>query len=52
MLKAEGRPDYQTPQEIIEAKGLKQISDSGELEKLIESILAENAGQVEQYRSG
>ncbi|MDH5360741.1 MAG: Asp-tRNA(Asn)/Glu-tRNA(Gln) amidotransferase GatCAB subunit B, partial [Gammaproteobacteria bacterium] len=37
---------------VIEAKGLKQITDSGAIEKIIDDILANNAGQVEQYRSG
>ncbi|MDO8300060.1 Asp-tRNA(Asn)/Glu-tRNA(Gln) amidotransferase subunit GatB [Lacisediminimonas sp.] len=38
--------------EIIEAKGLKQISDSGELEKIIDDVLAANAKSVEEYRAG
>src|SRR4051812_24806071 len=37
---------------IISAKGLKQISDSGELEKMIDEVLAANAQQVADYRSG
>mgnify|MGYP001355599567 CR=1 FL=1 len=37
---------------IIAAKGLKQISDTGELEKLIDGILAANPGQVAEYRAG
>lgn len=37
---------------IIEAKGLKQISDSGEIEKLIDEVLAANEQQVADYRSG
>ncbi|MBD3610509.1 MAG: Asp-tRNA(Asn)/Glu-tRNA(Gln) amidotransferase subunit GatB [Gammaproteobacteria bacterium] len=37
---------------VIEAKGLKQITDSGAIEKLIDEILANNANQVEQYKSG
>ncbi|HQU73369.1 MAG TPA: Asp-tRNA(Asn)/Glu-tRNA(Gln) amidotransferase subunit GatB [Calditrichia bacterium] len=37
---------------IVEAKGLVQISDSGELEALIDQILADNPNQVEQFRSG
>ena len=38
--------------EIVEEKGLKQISDSGEIEAIVTKIVAENAGQVEQFRSG
>jgi len=37
---------------IIEAKGLKQISDSGAIEKLVDEVLAANARQVEDYRAG
>ena len=38
--------------DIIEAKGLKQISDSGALEKIVDEVLAANAKSVEEYRSG
>ena len=37
---------------IIEAKGLKQISDSGELEKIIDDVLAANAKNVEEIKAG
>ncbi|HEU4850961.1 MAG TPA: Asp-tRNA(Asn)/Glu-tRNA(Gln) amidotransferase subunit GatB [Telluria sp.] len=37
---------------IIEQKGLKQISDSGALEKIVDDVLAANAKSVEQYRAG
>ena len=37
---------------IIEAKGLKQITDSGAIEGMIDEILANNQPQVEQYRAG
>src|SRR5690606_15758480 len=36
---------------IIEAKGLKQVSDSGAIEKLVDEVLANNTAQVENYRS-
>ncbi|AMO97598.1 aspartyl/glutamyl-tRNA(Asn/Gln) amidotransferase, B subunit [Collimonas fungivorans] len=38
--------------EIIESKGLKQISDSGALEKIIDEVLAANAKSVEEFRAG
>ncbi|HEY8100750.1 MAG TPA: Asp-tRNA(Asn)/Glu-tRNA(Gln) amidotransferase subunit GatB [Burkholderiaceae bacterium] len=38
--------------EIIEAKGLKQISDSGALEGIIDEVLAANAKSVEEFRAG
>ncbi len=36
-------------EEIIEAKGLKQVSDTGELEAMVDDVIANNANQVEQY---
>jgi aspartyl-tRNA(Asn)/glutamyl-tRNA(Gln) amidotransferase subunit B len=42
----------QDPEKIIETKGMRQISDTGELEKIIKKIIAENASQAELYRSG
>ena len=38
--------------EIIEAKGLKQVSDSGAIEALVDEIIAANADKVAEYRSG
>ncbi len=37
---------------IIEAKGLKQVTDSGALETLVDKVIAENPGQAQQYRDG
>ena len=37
---------------VIEAKGLKQMSDTGELEKIIDDILAANADNVAQFKAG
>jgi aspartyl-tRNA(Asn)/glutamyl-tRNA(Gln) amidotransferase subunit B len=37
---------------IIESQGLKQVTDSDALEKLAEQVIAENASQVQDYRSG
>lgn len=37
---------------IIAAKGLKQISDSSEIEKIVDEIIAQNPGQVAEYRGG
>ena len=37
---------------IIAEKGLKQMSDSGELEKIIDDVLAANAKSVEEFRAG
>ena len=38
--------------EVIDSKGMQQISDVGELENIIETILNENTGQVNAYKSG
>ena len=38
--------------QIIEKSGLKQISDSGEIEKLVDAAIAAGAKQVEDYRAG
>jgi aspartyl-tRNA(Asn)/glutamyl-tRNA(Gln) amidotransferase subunit B len=38
--------------DIIEAKGLKQISDSGALEKIVDDVLAANAKSVDEFRAG
>ncbi len=37
---------------IIEAKGLRQMSDSGEIGRLIDDVMAANAKSVEEFRSG
>jgi aspartyl-tRNA(Asn)/glutamyl-tRNA(Gln) amidotransferase subunit B len=37
---------------IIEKRGLKQISDAGAIEKIVDQVLAANAKQVEDYRAG
>lgn len=38
--------------EIIAAKGLKQISDTAAIETIIDKVITENPDQVEQYLSG
>lgn len=47
MLAGEGSADA-----IIAARGLKQVTDAGLIENMIDEVLAANAGQVEEYRSG
>ncbi len=41
-----------SPEAIVEEKGLKQVSDTGAIEAMIDEILAENADKVEEYRGG
>jgi aspartyl-tRNA(Asn)/glutamyl-tRNA(Gln) amidotransferase subunit B len=37
---------------VIEKKGLKQITDTGAIEKVIDDVIAKNPKQLEQYRAG
>lgn len=37
---------------IIESKGLKQISDTGALEAMVDKVIADNPNQVEQFKAG
>ena len=41
-----------TADEIIEQDGLKQISDTGALEKIIDQLMLDNEDQVAQFRTG
>ncbi|WP_040725859.1 Asp-tRNA(Asn)/Glu-tRNA(Gln) amidotransferase subunit GatB [Thiomicrorhabdus sp. Kp2] len=47
MWNGEGSAD-----EIIEAKGLKQITDTGAIEALVDEVLANNPDQVQAYKDG
>ena len=40
------------PAAIVEEKGLKQVSDSGAIETMIDDVLAANQDKVEEYRGG
>ncbi|MBQ12901.1 MAG: Asp-tRNA(Asn)/Glu-tRNA(Gln) amidotransferase subunit GatB [Gammaproteobacteria bacterium] len=44
--------DASSVDSIIESKGLKQVTDSGAIEKLVDEVIANNPEQVEQYRAG
>src|SRR5690554_161268 len=46
MWNGEGSPD-----QIIESKGLKQVTDTGAIEAVVDEIIAKNPAQVEQYRA-
>ncbi|MDT0634958.1 Asp-tRNA(Asn)/Glu-tRNA(Gln) amidotransferase subunit GatB [Spectribacter hydrogenoxidans] len=48
LWKGEGR----TADEIIEARGLKQITDTGAIEAFVDEVIANNPDQVEQYKAG
>ena len=42
----------ESPDQIIESKGLKQITDDGSIEKVIDEIITKNSEQVKDYQSG
>ena len=42
----------ESPNEIVKRKGLTQVSDTGELEKIILEIISKNPEQVEKYKNG
>ncbi len=41
-----------TPEQLVEEKGLKQVSDEGSLGRLVDEVIAANPNQVAQYRGG
>nr|VFJ99336.1 MAG: aspartyl/glutamyl-tRNA(Asn/Gln) amidotransferase subunit B [Candidatus Kentron sp. H]VFJ99468.1 MAG: aspartyl/glutamyl-tRNA(Asn/Gln) amidotransferase subunit B [Candidatus Kentron sp. H]VFK04060.1 MAG: aspartyl/glutamyl-tRNA(Asn/Gln) amidotransferase subunit B [Candidatus Kentron sp. H] len=47
MWKGEGNAD-----DIIEAKGLRQVTDAGEIDGMIDEVIAKNPEQLAQYRAG
>jgi aspartyl-tRNA(Asn)/glutamyl-tRNA(Gln) amidotransferase subunit B len=49
LLWSEGRSDVDA---VIEAKGLKQMSDTGALEAIVVAVIAANAKSVDEYRAG
>jgi aspartyl-tRNA(Asn)/glutamyl-tRNA(Gln) amidotransferase subunit B len=40
------------PDSIIDAKGLKQINDSGAIDTMVDGVLAAHPAIVEEYRAG
>jgi aspartyl-tRNA(Asn)/glutamyl-tRNA(Gln) amidotransferase subunit B len=38
--------------EVVQAKGLKQMSDSGELEAIVDQVLAANPKSIDEYKAG
>lgn len=40
------------PEAVVEERGLRQMSDVGELQAVIDAVIADNPAQVEQYRGG
>ena len=48
----EGGDDANAADAIIEAQGLKQVTDSGAIEAIIDEVLAANQKSVEEFRAG
>ena len=48
----ERRPEPDAADRVIEAQGLKQISDTGALERIVDEVLAANPKSVEEFRAG
>lgn len=42
----------QTPDSIIDSKGLKQVTDTGAIEKIVDEVIAENPDNVAAYKGG
>ena len=41
-----------SPDEIIQEKGLKQVTDSSEIERIVNQVLEQNQSQLEHYKAG
>ena len=41
-----------SPRELVQARGLLQISDTAEIEAIIDGVISENAKQVAEFRAG
>ena len=42
----------ESPEKIVEEKGLKQVTDTAAIEAIIDKIIADNPANVEAYRNG
>jgi aspartyl-tRNA(Asn)/glutamyl-tRNA(Gln) amidotransferase subunit B len=48
----ESLQEQRWPRDIVEARGLAQVSDEGELGAAVDAVLAANASVVDEYRAG
>jgi aspartyl-tRNA(Asn)/glutamyl-tRNA(Gln) amidotransferase subunit B len=48
----ERRAGAEAVDQVIESRGLRQISDAGELERIVDEVLAANPRSVEEFRAG
>ncbi len=42
----------ESPVDVVQRLGMQQVSDTGEIEAIVDRVIAENPGQVEAYRGG
>jgi aspartyl-tRNA(Asn)/glutamyl-tRNA(Gln) amidotransferase subunit B len=42
----------EAPGAIVELRGMKQVSDTGAIEDVVDAVLTANPGKVEQFRAG
>jgi aspartyl-tRNA(Asn)/glutamyl-tRNA(Gln) amidotransferase subunit B len=52
MWNGEGGSEADAADRIIDQQGLKQITDTGAIETLIDQVLAANAAMVAEFKSG
>ena len=52
MYEGEGGTGADAADKIIEAKGLKQETDTGAIKAMVEEVIANNAAMVEEYKGG
>jgi aspartyl-tRNA(Asn)/glutamyl-tRNA(Gln) amidotransferase subunit B len=52
MYEGEGGAGADAADKIIEAKGLKQETDTGAIKAMVEEVIANNAAMVEEYKGG
>lgn len=52
MYEGEGGDGADAADKIIEAKGLKQETDTGAIKAMVEEVIANNAAMVEEYKGG
>ena len=52
ILWTEPSPEADAPDRLIDARGLRQISDSGELEAMVDAVIAAHPKSVEEFRAG
>ena len=52
VLKNPEKENLKENEEIVKEKGLVQITDNSEIEKIVEQVLSENSQSIEAYKAG